>query len=70
MVIDFRKVNLVPTADRYPIPDINEELSQLRKNKYFSVMDGKSTFSFNNGEYEFTLLSFGLGVCWKIECAY
>ncbi len=75
MVIDYRKLNSITIADRYPIPDINEVLSQLGKNKFFTVLDlksgfhqiplvesdvAKTAFSVNNGKYEFTRLPFGL----------
>lgn len=75
MVIDYRKLNTVTIADRYPIPEINEVLSQLGENRIFSVIDLKSgfhqiplkesdvektAFSVNNGKYEFTRLPFGL----------
>ena len=75
LVIDYRKLNLVTVADRYPLPEINEVLSQLGHNKFFSVIDLKSGFhqiplrnsdiektasSINNGKYEFTRLPFGL----------
>lgn len=75
VVIDYRKLNLVTIADRYPIPEINEVLSQLGKNKFFTVLDLKSgfhqiplkesdvektAFSINNGKYEFVRLPFGL----------
>lgn len=75
MVIDYRKLNSVTIADRYPIPDINGVLAQLGNNKMFSVLDLKSgfhqiplkesdvektAFSVNNGKYEFTRLPFGL----------
>lgn len=75
MVIDYRKLNAVTIADRYPIPEINEVLAQLGENKFFSVLDLKSgfhqislrdkdiektAFSVNNGKYEFTRLPFGL----------
>ena len=75
LVIDYRKLNSVTIADRYPIPEINEVLSQLGHNNFFSVIDLKSgfhqiplrnsdiektAFSINNGKYEFTRLPFGL----------
>lgn len=44
MVIDYRKLNAVTVADRYPIPEINEVLANLGKNKYFTVIDLKSGF--------------------------
>lgn len=75
MVIDYRKLNSVTIADKYPIPDINTVLAQLGNNKLYSVLDLKSgfhqiqlkesdiektAFSINNGKYEFTRLPFGL----------
>lgn len=75
MVIDYRKLNDVTIADKYPIPNINDVLPQLAKCKWFSVIDLKSgfhqiplkesdmkktAFSVNNGKYEFTRLPFGL----------
>lgn len=75
MVVDYRKLNRVTIADRYPIPEINEVLAQLGQHKVFSVPDLKSrfhqiklkdkdiektAFSVNNGKYEFTRLPFGL----------
>ena len=75
MVIDYRKLNSVTIPDKYPIPEINEVLSNLGKNEYFAVVDLKSgfhqillkesdiektAFSINNGKYEFVRLPFGL----------
>lgn len=75
MVIDYRKLNSITIPDRYPIPETNEVLAHLGKNKYFSVIDLKSgfhqiplheddiektSFSVNNGKYEFMRLPFGL----------
>lgn len=75
MVVDYRKLNQVTVADRYPIPEINEVLTQMRNQKLFTVLDLKSgfhqiplkeediqktAFSVNNGKYEFTRLPFGL----------
>lgn len=75
LVIDYRKLNSVTVPDRYPIPEINEVISQLGENMLFSVLDLKSgfhqiplketdiektAFSVNNGKYEFTRLPFGL----------
>lgn len=74
MVIDYRKLNQITIADKYPIPEINEVLTNLGENKYFSVLDLKSgfhqihiresdiektAFSINNGKYEFLRLPFG-----------
>lgn len=44
VVIDYRKLNMVTVADRYPIPEINEVIAQLGENKYFSVLDLKRGF--------------------------
>lgn len=44
MVIDYRKLNDVTIADKYPIPNINDVLPQLAKCKWFSVIDLKSGF--------------------------
>lgn len=75
LVIDYRKLNSLTIPDRYPIPQINDVLSQLRDSKYFTVLDLKSgfhqiplkmsdfektAFSIANGKYEFTRLPFGL----------
>lgn len=75
MVIDYGKLYLVTVPDRYPIPEINEVLSNLGKNRYFSVIVLKSgfhqiplkecdientAFSVNNGKFEFVRLPFGL----------
>lgn len=75
MVIDYRKLNSITISDKYPIPEITEVLSQLGKNKYFTIIDLKSgfhqiplkasdvektAFSINNGKYEFLRLPFGL----------
>lgn len=75
MVIDYRKLNAITIPDKYPIPEINEVLSNLGKNKLFTIIDLKSgfhqillkesdiektAFSVNNGKYEFTRLPFGL----------
>lgn len=75
MVVDYRKLNAVTISDRYPIPEINEVLSQMKSQKFFTVLDLKSgfhqiplhekdipktAFSVNNGKYEFTRLPFGL----------
>lgn len=75
MVIDYRKLNSVTIPFKYPIPEINEVLTNLGKNKYFTTLDLKSgfhqiqlreediektAFSINNGKYEFLRLPFGL----------
>jgi len=44
MVVDYRKLNEVTIADKYPIPEINGVLANLGRNKYFTVLDLKSGF--------------------------
>lgn len=44
VVTDYRKLNEVTIADKYPIPNINEVLAQLGNNQVFSVLDLKSGF--------------------------
>lgn len=75
LVIDFRKLNAITIADRYPIPEINVVLSNLGKSKYFTTIDlesgfhqikirpedrEKPAFSINNSKYEFIRMPFGL----------
>lgn len=75
MVIDYRKLNEVTKPDKYPMPEITDILANLGRNKYFSTLDLKSgfhqihlrkddmektSFSLNNGKYEFTRLAFGM----------
>ena len=42
LVIDYRKLNSITIADKYPIPNINDTLAQLGGNTFFSVIDLKS----------------------------
>lgn len=75
MVIDYRKLNSVTVPDKYPIPEINDILSNLGRNVFFTILDLKSgfhqiplrekdvektAFSVNHGKFEFTRLPFGL----------
>ena len=75
MVIDFRKLNEQTTPDRYPIPDPSAILANMGNSKFFTTLDLKSgfhqivlaesdrkktSFSVNNGKYEFCRLPFGL----------
>lgn len=75
LVVDFRKLNDKTIDDKYPIPDITNILSNLGKGKYFTTLDlrsgfhqillaekdrEKTSFSVNNGKYEFCRLPFGL----------
>lgn len=38
LVIDFKRLNYVTIADKYPIPDINATLASLSKAKYFTIL--------------------------------
>ena len=75
MVIDYRSLNQKTTPDRYPMPEINYVIDQLKGQKYFTTLDlasgfhqikmkdkdiQKTAFSINNGKYEFTRMPFGL----------
>lgn len=75
IVVDYRKLNKVTPADRYPIPEISEILDRLGKAQYFSVLDlasgfhqievepadiPKTAFNVDNGKYEFVRMPFGL----------
>ncbi|MBW0547706.1 hypothetical protein O181_087421 [Austropuccinia psidii MF-1] len=44
MVGDFREVNTYTVSDRYPIPTIQEALTQLSKSKYITSMDALKGF--------------------------
>ncbi|GBP61487.1 Retrovirus-related Pol polyprotein from transposon 297 [Eumeta japonica] len=39
LVIDYRKLNEKTRSDRYPLPDIEDILTQLNNCKYFSTID-------------------------------
>lgn len=74
LVIDARKLNSVTERDAYPMPTIDNIISSLNGNKYFSRIDlkqafnqvvlgknsrEKSAFITEDGLYEFTRVSFG-----------
>lgn len=44
IVVDYRKLNKITPADRYPIPEISEILDRLGSAQYFSVLDLASGF--------------------------
>ena len=44
LVIDFRKLNLKTLDEKYPVPDINNILSNLGGATYFTKLDLKSGF--------------------------
>ena len=75
MVVDYRPVNLVTIKNNYPLPRINDLYDQLTGSSVFSKMDlrlgyhqikirngdiPKMTFVTRYGQYEYTVMSFGL----------
>lgn len=77
LCIDFRCVNKVLVADKFPLPRIDDILDQLGRAKWFSVVDLMSgfhqiplnetsrditSFSVDSGSFRFTRLPFGLSV--------
>lgn len=74
-VVDYRKLNSVTRVDPYPLPNIQETLSQLGSARYFSVVDmasgfwqiemdptdkEKTAFNTTNGHYQWTRMPMGL----------
>jgi hypothetical protein len=75
MCIDYRNLNAVIVKNKYPFPRIDDLLDQLKDVKFFSKIDFRSGYhqmkirpedipktAFVNryGQYEFTVVSFGL----------
>ncbi|MBW0585616.1 hypothetical protein O181_125331 [Austropuccinia psidii MF-1] len=75
MVADLRALNTYTVADRYPIPRIQETLTQLSKAKYITSMDALKGFNQNSltpkakkllriithcGIYEYLRMPFGI----------
>jgi len=75
MCIDYRNLNAVTVKNKYPLPRIDDLLDQLKDAKYFSKIDlrsgyhqmkirpediPKTAFVTRYGQYEFTVVSFGL----------
>ena len=74
-VIDLRKLNKITKKDRFPIPNIEDNLARLSRSKYFSAIDGagayhvvdiakkdrqKTSFTTPWGTWQFKKLCFGL----------
>jgi hypothetical protein len=75
MWIDYQSLNKVTIKNKYPLPTIDDLFEQLKDAKYFSKIDlrwgyyqlkiwfsniPKTAFVTHYGEYEFTVMSFGL----------
>jgi hypothetical protein len=75
MCIDYQNLNVVIVKNKYPLPRIDDLLDQLKDAKFFSKIDlrfgyhqmkirpediPKTTFITRYGQYEFTVVSFGL----------
>lgn len=75
IVIDYRKLNEITKADKFPIPNIDDIFDQLGNSKYFTTLDlasgfhqipvhpkdqEKTAFSTHQGHFEFVKMPFGL----------
>jgi hypothetical protein len=75
MCIDYRSLNALTIKNKYPLPRIDDLLDELQKAKFFSKIDLrfgyhqmkirpsdilKIAFVTRYGQYEFTIVSFGL----------
>ena len=75
LCVDYRAMNEVTIKNKYPLPRIDELFDQLKGAKYFSKIDlrsgyfqlkiretdiSKTAFVTRYGQFEFTMMSFGL----------
>jgi hypothetical protein len=44
MCVDYRSLNAVPINNKYPLPHIDDLLDQLRRAKYLSKIDLRSSY--------------------------
>ena len=78
MCFDYRSLNAVTIKNKYPLQRIDDLLDQLKRAKFFNKIDlrsgyhqmkirpediPKTAFVTRYGQYEFTVVSFGLTNC-------